>query len=655
MATFNEIVSGFLRGIMLYFLIYGKCQSGKTATLIVTIKILFDKMIELLARVKNSKILYIHITQSKSLLAVDQIKNRFNDENRGLIGYFEKSNIVPVGEISKANKRKNMCIVSMLHSVSTKKIINFVNETKNTWGAIVISIDEIDQGQEKGMIKRFDFIKDITEIYKNNSVKPYMATVVITATVANFSLSFRKMPKHVEDNQYAHSFYRNLFQSSIHNIAVPENENYLDPEEMISHECFRVLDYDTEMSSEKKIDTAFEKLNELDVKYKQYALINISRAIISHQEYADRVLGCGFNIAIIVNSQETTGYRMMYLSTKGEKKSFLINIKMLKKKADIGEMKEMAVPDNEGDFDICETGINSSIDINLIDIVNVFAKKGPLAKKLIIGKFANFPRDLPKERHIALVGCECFDRGNTLQDPSTCLVFTSVIHLDVLKGKDTTHGAKNYQKCGRVNGNIKHVYEDHLKFQMEYITEEKIMKVIMTSSKVIDNLVASGRNNTRMGHVVGQRAYDALVERSEVKIVEYMAKYNAELHSAISDDDIQSISPLGEMPHIQEEETSPSEEESETLAIVKRLVKLYSSETNNSIISKLFKDLVNAENYSLTRSVLEENASQYNSTNPIIFVNDITRIDFHIHKYNGLLFVKDNGFIKLSNEVISVL
>jgi hypothetical protein len=567
MATINDIVNRFIQGVMIYFLIYGKCQSGKTATLIATLKIVFAKMIELLNRARRSKILYIHITQSKSVLAVSQIENRFNDENTGLRNFFDRSNIVSVGQISKGNDKKNMCIVGMLHVATTTKILNFVRKTKNTWGSIVISIDEIDQGQEKGMIKRFDLIKDITEIYKNDAQKPYMMTLVITATVANFSLSFRKMPRHVDDSEYAREFYGNLYRSSIHHIAVPHDENYLDPEDMIFHECFRVIDYETELSGEKKIDIAFEKLSDLDVKYKQYALINISRQIITHEEYAEKSFECGFNIAIIVNSQETTGYRMMYLSTDGTKKSFLIKTKMLKKKADNGQMKMIAVPDIEGDVEMRQTGINSSIDINLIDIVNVLAKKGNIAKRLIISQMAEFPADLPRQRNIALVGCECFDRGNTLQDPSTGLVFTSVIHLDTLKGKDTTHGAKNYQKCGRVNGNIKQVYE-RLGFQMEYITETKIMKVIMTGSKVIDNLNAIERDETRILNVVSQRTYDALVERSEVKLVDYMKLYNAEMLSVVSENESVNIpSTSANIPTIPEEDDPIVDEKYEKVVV----------------------------------------------------------------------------------------
>ena len=114
-------------------LIDAPTQSGKTKA---CLKLLEDKIIS------HSNTLVIFITQANSTSSVDQIMQRASSLKCIVAKNIYKSSHLP----RNSSKTANVMLVDFWNARNTKRILKFLQMSRNTWKEVIVIIDEADQG-----------------------------------------------------------------------------------------------------------------------------------------------------------------------------------------------------------------------------------------------------------------------------------------------------------------------------------------------------------------------------------------------------------------------------------------------------------------------------------------------------------------------------
>jgi hypothetical protein len=440
----------------------------------------------------SDKILLIGIMQSKSTMSASQFIQRMNDDISSL---FNTKNIVNVNGIKTINIDKNSAIITFHDKRNEAKILSFLEETSKNWGTIITIIDEVDQGQEKGLIAKLNFLSEVRD--KVKETRPYHLNVFSTATVLNFKISFERVIK-----KSASEYAEILYEEKIHLFPVEQSSLYYDVNNIIKQKNFVLFDFpqkeDLDMDKEQYIDykekAIFDKIASIDQKHKKYGIINISNKIQHHNRQVNRVLDTGFNVSIAINSEYPNYINISYISSENsKKKTFTTSLLPLKKDADMGHLsftEDPVIEDGLVKIKKIYTGINNRYDITPFDIIQAIYLKNDesntpnMVRNNIISSYISFPKDFPEEVYLAIVGCLCFDRGNTFQNTSTGVLFTLGVQITT-SVKDVTMGASNYQRFGRVLGNINKDANNSI----VYLTEYSIVECAFANASIIDEII----------------------------------------------------------------------------------------------------------------------------------------------------------------------
>jgi hypothetical protein len=232
----------------------------------------------------------------------------------------------------------------------------------------------------------------------------------------------------------------------------------------------------------------YEEINAIPRENKRYCYSVISDDVEYHTYQCKRVIrDCDFDFSIAVNSDRPGIYNCYYKPIDVERienddqiKMFPICYEKLKIMADLGKLYIVLV-------DGCRvsTGIKSSIDVDMAVIrrsINFsclpLIEFDMFYKYLGIRIAINFPSDFPLGGDLCgmLCGGRDFDRDMTFQDPSVNNVFTMGAVLSASKGEDTTNGARDAQRHGRMFGRFNQRYEN-IGMASLFITEKSVFDV----------------------------------------------------------------------------------------------------------------------------------------------------------------------------------
>jgi hypothetical protein len=450
----------------------GPCQSGKSLNSYMQISAIFDdkkKNPEKLDKRTEDSVLVIYITQS---LSTPLVNNTLTGLRRleEVTKYVDETNIVRLDNITKIDANKNAIIVSMHSAPNEEKIIDYYQKTSKKWSDVFVLIDEVDQGGVKGTTDRMVFVKRIYDIAMRKNVA--MRCAIITATLANLTTTMSmQTAKFISQNGEE----KKLNQVAFDSYYVSPDPNYVGLGYILEKKSwfdfdFPMIQYD-DNEKEVKSDIFYEKINSVDEKNKKYALISDSIYIKDHTISARRLMDCGFNASLVLNSEDKQGnYNGYYKNEDGEIKTWQLKKKEIEKRAKRGDMKYMSYQGaynvNQGDFRIekVKTEINSENDIILIEYIqSLYLRDVPqnhpkLHKFRMIRRVMELPDDFPESGNLkcAIVGGKMFDRGGNFQEPTTNLA-PGLMAMD----EDTLsqRGALVSQRIGRMFGNTKECYE----------------------------------------------------------------------------------------------------------------------------------------------------------------------------------------------------
>lgn len=450
----------------------GPPQSGKTTHTCMQISAIFtDEKIEPEEKKTKDSVLIIYITQS---INTDSVRRTYGalKNFEEVTKYIDEDNILMLEDIGKLNKEKHGCIVSFHSAPKEKKIVDFYRENKEKWSDVFILIDETDQGGVKGTTDRVTFVKNIYDIAIPMNVA--MRCAFITATLANLADNMREQREIFKPMTSTQNIGLNKLKFDIYHID--PDENYVGSKYIVDNKCWMdmALPYESEYSKEgymKVVERVFyERINAVDEKNKKYALVSNSIYKEDHRTCARKLIDCGFNASLVMNSDNKKAYDGFYKNQDGEIKTWQIPFEDIEKKAKKGELKYRVggrIRDpvtRRSRFEQIPTGINSQYDIIPVEYLQALFEDDidelhPKFEKLDkLAKAMELPEDFPcYDLKLAIVGGKMFDRGGNFQEPTTNLAPGL---MAIYEESTSQKYALTTQRVGRMFGNTKKCYEN---------------------------------------------------------------------------------------------------------------------------------------------------------------------------------------------------
>ncbi len=443
-------------------LIDGLTQSAKTW-----------KAFELLAQniPVDSGTLVLFITQANSTSAAKQIVNRATENNELFTVLSEISRPLPYIEkidedLTLRIGHKNCMLVDFWHSRNMRHMNQVVTICTHRWENIVIVIDEADQGSEKGVKKRLEYVHIVEGLMRRPR---NLHVIFVTATVAHFSACINELvDADVLHNNRSHSIVRSiLHRSDIAHYFVMPATTYIGPSWFLNDnkDKWWPLSYRKQQRGETanaymnyRHATLVDKLAFLSETQKEMSLIVTTPAQDEQKVIARRILMCGYNVTVILNSAHVKNYKVFYLSeteTHEDKKV----------------MCEWQVPYSEMNM-LCK---EANISLTLPHILQVACFMGTESQERIHANVeANYPEewdklnqmfnmmqslrkvskrrpnDYPTKPCVALIAGQIAGRGITIQNAQIDFVCSSFCFMGKRDYKQ--RGAMNAQKFGRACG-----------------------------------------------------------------------------------------------------------------------------------------------------------------------------------------------------------
>ena len=443
-------------------LIDAPTQSGKTKA---CLKLLEDKIIS------HSNTLVIFITQANSTSSVDQIMQRASSLKCIVAKNIYKSSHLP----RNSSKTANVMLVDFWNARNTKRILKFLQMSRNTWKEVIVIIDEADQGNLGGVRTRLTFLTQLEEIY----VKKLIKVVFITATVANFSKQLYQINKDT-DLCGSKLLTRILTSKNIEHHYANPCKTYIGASWY--HETpgvWRPLVFSKQCKDiEDKNIIIFKNLKDLPTQNKKLTLMAVSNLIEYHNDIAPRIVTeCGYNVAVKLNNANGKNYQVIYKDKCNKIFEWSIPFKELDMSASRGELGDM---------------IKSKYDYTLSHVLQstLFADK--TSDNIIYDRHISFykPKNFPKPESVkaCLIAGNLASRGITIQNPHIGFICTSYCLTDLKDG--TSRGASNTQRFGRACGMLLNRYGDSPPI---LIASESILRAAIANEISIKNVSTKTR------------------------------------------------------------------------------------------------------------------------------------------------------------------
>jgi hypothetical protein len=245
-----------------------------------------------------------------------------------------------------------------------------------------------------------------------------------------------------------------------------------------------------EVYNKLKRNAALKCIKHISDDQKEFTLVVITNKREEHLKIAEKLLrNKGYNIAIIMNSEQNKNYKVLYKSdieTMTNIKEWHLpytKIEILAERGDLSLYKK--VPTNiDNKFDITMSYMlqaaifmDTDIDYNRIqhnvcakEYVKLCALNNAITSSSSVGKTNARPSDWPQKPKVALIAGAIAGRGNTFQNQMIDLVFTSFIFAGESDTKQC--GALNAQRFGRACGLLGDIFIHKNRRPTVVITEE---------------------------------------------------------------------------------------------------------------------------------------------------------------------------------------
>ena len=465
-------------------LVDGNTQSSKTAT---CFRLLSQK-------ISHENTLIIYITQANNKTSAQQSISRAMIDPY-LSKIIPNKNFVRSSNLDDKIEKGHCMIVDFWNSRCTNKIQQFVMDTREVWGEIIIVIDEADEGGVKGMTMRLCFVKKINDI-SLCSIK----LVFVTATIANLSKSLAEIaigesPELVDSDIISDVLNTKCVE---HYMVKPDENLYLGPNDLKPQ--WRKLEFPKQtanMTEDEytliKDTVMLESLTHLPDEKKHLCLIVQSYKKEDHTRLADKITETGFNVTIVLNSENDKDYSVRYIDNDGKVNYWNIPYKLIEKNADDDRLSSFYL---NGKY--VESGINSRTDLSLSHILKA-ALFYPEEDLIMDGDFKkvyaifNFimnmppkkrrPSNYPQKPRVAIIAGNLAGRGLSIQNPMIDFVCTSACFVD---SKNTSQcGAQDIQRLGRACGLLKKKFKDPIIIATENIMMDAIANQELLAFKAL--------------------------------------------------------------------------------------------------------------------------------------------------------------------------
>jgi hypothetical protein len=436
--------------------------------------------------------LMVFFTQSNSLTAVDQVKNRMKNDLL-VTDIFGELYVSSHYEAALANMQHNanVAFVDFWNIRNVRNIYEFLDNCDVFWDKICVVIDEVEQSSTMGVYNRLRFIQTLYEDYQFQYES--IDYIMITATVANLSKALFTL-----DNKYDYSdtIIENLLTERITEYHyVKPHESYVGPSWFLEnnrHIEIKLNQKPSGMTADKyreyKIDFTMEKIHNLSQEAKRLSLVVLSTRKADHSTMADQLLRIGYNVVIEMNSENMKDYNIRYLrESSGSIKTWQLPYKLLNKLADDGKMSKHSGK---------ATAIQSRFDLSLPQVLasacfmgteyedtllSNISKEDVLKLRAIFRRLESDrederPDDFPMDPYVAIVTGHMAGRGISFQDARVNFVCSSFAFLDV--NDSAQRGANNAQRFGRSCGILLDVYK-------------KNMPTLIATKNIIMNAIAN--------------------------------------------------------------------------------------------------------------------------------------------------------------------
>ena len=478
------------------------------------------KSFELLQKIyPNTNSAVFFITQSNCKIVVNQIIQRIQENSEMNTRFPIVESASEFAEKLETDENlqymidyigdKNAIFVDFWHTNKINSMIEIIK--KIPWKNSAIVIDECDQGGYNGWKKRLEFLQ-----YIHTTFDLEMRIIFITASVANLSNNTFKIAQKDPDT-FTHGIIHDIIYTPCVRLYYVKPSNtyvgpsyFIDNDEKIKQIIFRKKNTDETDDSYKDYqdNLVFEKITNMPHEYKKVSLFVFTNKIEQMREKGERLLSCGFNIIVLLNSENSRNYNVLYKNEENQISEWSIPFTELEIFAD--KKKLAFFQDKNRTYK--KTGINSKNDLHLPEVLQASLLINTQEQTSIyntlnfdqiirLKKINQFvcdvvektrPMDYPISPKIAIVGGNIIGRGITLQDPSLNFILTSCC---IINKKDIIQkGATNSQKFGRLCGNLKDVYQQNTSPCI--ISTNDVLFDAHINQKVLDKKVQNIPNGT---------------------------------------------------------------------------------------------------------------------------------------------------------------
>lgn len=478
-------------------LVDGMTQSRKTQK---CFEILRNKI-----ELDNNNVLVLFVTQANNSASVEQLIQRAK-KSKDINTIIKSDNIcrsneAPVGGILHENKM----IVDFWKSSNMSNMIDFAKANHKCFKSIIIVIDECDQGDLNGTKNRLLFIQNIEQVAPESIIK----VIFMTATIANLSKNICKIAAY-DLKKFKNGVVNEIIYKPVveHHFVTP-HESYIPPSyfqdnpDILRKISFpkRNVDATAEEYKSSNKNIVFKEIKALPESAKELAFICLSSCTEIHSEIAIRLLNCGFDVSVEMNSTNNKDFKMNFVNKSGEISTWNIPYKKLDDMADNGDLSSFRLNRTIVESNIFDKNdysmphvlqavlfMMTDIEDRIIENANSeeLTKLHAITNAIMnMSRALRRPDDYPQSPKVALVVGHLASRGVTFQDPSIDFTCTSFCFADI-SGSSTVvqRGAPHAQKFGRACGMLSEAFARPGR-KPYLITTEPILRDALANEKVV--------------------------------------------------------------------------------------------------------------------------------------------------------------------------
>lgn len=463
---------------------------------------------------KDTSTLVLFVTQANSISSVQQTLQRAQTHEH-MLQTIPKDNMISCTgtvSISESNKNnENWMLVGFWHSKTKKNMMSFVCGG-TPWKHVIIVIDETEQGGEKGVKERLDFVADV------EAVVPSTKIIFVTATVANLSKSIAKLSS--SPSALVGVGNSRLVQSIVHTPTIEHHfvkptDAYVGPSWFMNATTpsgapvwkrlvfpQRPEGATRQAYQDIKTDVICGEIKALPESAKELCLVVTSVKVEEHKSMAMKMFDLGFNVIVELNGANEKNYAVTFVGKGGTLKTWQLPYTLVETLADNGSLSSYR---SGYEKRVVESGIHhrSQITLPLMLQAGIFMSttaEDRIRSRISPNEFAKLeavscalcntipasrrrPFDYPEDGpRVAIIAGHLAGRGITIQNPAIDFTCSSFCFVDT---KDKAQrGATNAQRFGRACGMLKEIFTTSGRTPF-LIATEAIVKDAVSNEEVL--------------------------------------------------------------------------------------------------------------------------------------------------------------------------